>query len=264
MTDALNYRNIGPVIHNELGYFCLLPGDKVGAFVLLKHPESLVGEVSRAVKVMPHRGKALVFGGHIGTIVVPLSTHCSELVALEPNPRAFEMLQLNVAMNGCENVVLANFAANDKEEMLDFVVQYANSGGSGRTAVHDVAWQKEEGNESKIEHIQVPAAPLDKALSDYRFDLVFMDCEGSEYFAFLGMQRILSEAQALIVEWAPSFLQDVAGVTIEEWLRPLLPHFSRLYIPTTGRKATDDEILPLLQSMSAVEQTDSGIIFRKA
>jgi len=258
----MTYRNVGPVIHNELGYFCLLPEDKVGAYVLLKHPESLVGEVKRATQCMPFRGKALVFGGHIGTIVVPLSSHCSELVALEPNPRAFEMLQLNVAMNGCENVVLANFAANDKEEMLDFVVQYANSGGSGRVAVHDVTWQK-DGHDGKTERIQVPAAPLDTALQDYHFDLVFMDCEGSEYFAFLGMQRILSEARALIVEWAPSFLQDVAGVTIEEWLRPLLPHFSRLYIPTTGRKATGNEILPLLQSMSAVEQTDSGIIFRK-
>jgi len=253
------YRKIGQVVETELGYFCQLPGDIIGVYVLAQHPESLVEEIKRATQCMPVGGRALVVGAHIGTIAVPLSRSCSELVAIEPNPRAFEVLRLNAAMNGRDNMMLANFAANDKEEMIEFVVEYNNSGGSKRMPVH----KDKMFFQGKTETIQVPSARLDDALSGHEFDLVFMDCEGSEYFALQGMQRILARSRALIVEFIPTHITLAAGVTIEDFLRPIKEHFNDLFVPTTGRKAVREEFQSVLEDMVANNKTDSGIVFRK-
>lgn len=252
------YKKIGSVVETELGYFCQLPGDIIGVYVLAEHPESLIGEVKRAAKLMPVGGRALVVGAHIGTIAIPLSKHCSELVAIEPNPRAFEVLQLNAAMNGCENMVLANFAAGDKEEMIEFVVEYNNSGGSKRMPVH----KDKMFFQGKTETIKVPMARLDDAVTG-EFDLVFMDCEGSEYFAFQGMQRILASAQTLIVEFIAEHITLVAGVTIEDFLRPIKDHFNELFVPTTGVKIGREGFQSTLEAMAAAGRKDSGIIFRR-
>lgn len=253
------YRKVGAVVETELGYFCQLPGDIIGVYVLAQHPESLIAEVKRAAKLMPVRGRALVVGAHIGTIAIPLSKHCLELVAIEPNPRAFEVLTLNAAMNGCENMVLANFAAGDKEEMIEFVVEYNNSGGSKRMPVH----KDKMFFQGKTETIKVPTARLDDALAGQDFDLVFMDCEGSEYFAFQGMQRILAGARALIVEFIESHITLAAGVTIEDFLRPIKDHFDELFVPTTGVKVGREEFQSTLEAMAAAGKTDSGIVFRR-
>ena len=83
----------------------------------------------------------------------------------------------------------------------------------------------------------VQGVRLDDYLNDHDFDLVFMDIEGSEYFAFLGMQDIFAHAKALIVEFLPHHLIQVAGVTVEQFLAPLMPHFRSLTIPGMGRIA---------------------------
>ena len=253
-------RTIGTVVETELGLFCLMPEDGVGTYVLLEHPETLVSEVKGAVRAMPRFGKALVVGAHIGTIAVPLSTHCSELVAVEPNPRAFELLTVNAALNGGSNMTLVNVAANNMISELKFVVNYQNSGSSKRMPLYpDAEWF-----DSKHEIIRVPSAPLDEVLLDHEFDLIFMDCEGSEYFAFLGMQRLLKAAYTLIVEFIPGHVTRVAGVTMADWVEPLVENFGCLHVPSTGRVVGAGDFESVLSDMATKGQSDSGLVFRKA
>ena len=108
----------------------------------------------------------------------------------------------------------------------------------------------------------VQGVRLDDYLHDHDFDLVFMDIEGSEYFAFLGMQEILAHAKALIVEFLPHHLIQVAGVTVEQFLAPLMPHFRSLTIPGMGRIASDS-FLRVLQAMVEQERGEPAIIFEK-
>lgn len=252
-------RTIGVVVESKLGPFCILRDDAVGNAILEKHPESLIGEVRNAVKAMPRFGKALVVGAHIGTIAVPLSTHCSELVAVEPNPRAFELLQINAGLQGRENMLLVNCAANDTFAPLEFIVRHENSGGSGRyPAIVD-----DETFAGTTEQITVQGVRLDDALAEHTFDLVFMDCEGSENAAFRGMPRILADAGTLIVEFIGRHVTNVAGLTVEQWLEPLMPHFDRLFIPTTGKWAEKTAFGAVLQAMIDEKRDDSGIIFQK-
>lgn len=254
----MSIRKVGLTVHTPIGYFCLMPEDVVGTYVLTKHPDSLVSEVRNAVKAMGCRGRALVVGAHIGTIAVPLSGHCSELVAMEPNPRAFELLELNAAMNGRENMLLVNAAAAEEEGHLKFIVRYENSGGSGRAPVVD----GEHWHEGKTDQIVVPGVRLDDTLSG-QFDLVFMDCEGSEYFAALGAQRILAEARAFIFEFIPEHVLEVSGVSLKQFLQPIASHFDTMFVPSTGRSGTRADFLPILQEIANAGKSDAGIILRK-
>ena len=97
----------------------------------------------------------------------------------------------------------------------------------------------------------VQSTSLDVLFTDVEstYDLVFMDIEGSETFALRGMQKILKNAKALIVEFLPHHLTRVAGVSVEEFLQPIENHFQILEIPTLGIRVKRNEFLPVLQRM---------------
>ena len=73
--------------------------------------------------------------------------------------------------------------------------------------------------------IQLDSVVLDEYLEDNKFDLVLIDIEGSEYFAMKGMQKILSGCNTLVVEFLPHHLENVAGVSVEQFFSVLPNHF---------------------------------------
>ena len=198
-------------------------------------------------------------GAHIGTIAVPLAGHCADLVAIEPNPDTYVFLELNVRMNACANVSIHNVAANDKDEALSFVMNTHNSGGSKRMPkIRDDAYFYDD---PKV--ITVRGVRLDDHLERHDFDLVFMDIEGSEYFALTGMQKILGRARTLVVEFLPHHLSRVAGITVEDFLRPIAGHFQSLRVPSTGVRSGPAHFRRVLQKMYDRDQGDGGIVFEK-
>lgn len=218
-----------------------------------------LAEIERARSFLDGGSRVLVVGAHIGAIAIPLSKHCRQLVAIEPNPDTYASLEINVALNQCSNMTVHNVAANDRREALQFVMNTHNSGGSKRMPrLRHPAYFYDD---PRV--IEVAGVPLDDFLDPPDFDLVFMDIEGSEYFAFLGMQRILAKAATLIVEFLPHHLTRVAGVSVDEFLRPLLPHFDLLTVPSIGVDCNKETFLPTLNALFAGGRGDAGIIFRK-
>ena len=69
-------------------------------------------------------------GAHIGTLVVPLARHAAHVMAIEANPDTFELLNLNLLLNGCANVEALQLAAGEREGEIEFVQNTSNSGGS--------------------------------------------------------------------------------------------------------------------------------------
>jgi len=53
---------------------------------------------------------------------------------------------------------------------------------------------------------------LDDFMKLKSFDLIFVDIEGSEYFAFKGMQKIFKQSKVLITEFVPHHLKNVSSV----------------------------------------------------
>ena len=108
------------------------------------------------------------------------------------------------------------------------------------------------------------AGPLDDLVGAAAFDLVFMDIEGSEYFALQGAQRVLAGARVLIVEWIAHHLSHVAGVDAATFWRVLAPHFDVLQVPrdgTTYRGAA--AIGAALERMAAAGESHENIVFSK-
>jgi hypothetical protein len=110
---------------------------------------------------------------------------------------------------------------------------------------------------------EVKAAPLDEVLSGSTFGVVFMDIEGSEYFALRGMQRILAGAKALFVEFVPHHLKNVSGATVDQFVAALDPHFSTMLVPSKNTKVSKGDFRPVLQAMYDRDESDDGVIFIK-
>jgi isocitrate dehydrogenase kinase/phosphatase len=109
----------------------------------------------------------------------------------------------------------------------------------------------------------VSAAPLDELLPGELFDVVQMDIEGSEYFAFLGMQRILTAAIVLVVEFIPHHLRNVAGISVAEFLKPIREHFTTLVVPYNRLVVGRDQFESVLTLMYESDEACAAIIFMK-
>lgn len=205
------------------------------------------------------REKVLVIGAHVGTVAIPLSLHCREVVAIEANPETFMMLEHNITAHDRSNIRALWLAASDSFSEIEFVMSSVNTGGSKRMPAfrdHDFFYDKPK-------ETTVPAGPLDDVVGKFGpFDLIFMDCEGSEYHAMLGMPKILSHAETVIAEFFPRHLSRVAAIEPAQFLEPLCA-FHYALIPSQNKFLTRYEIKPFLQKMCDKNQNDGGVVFAK-
>jgi len=109
----------------------------------------------------------------------------------------------------------------------------------------------------------VQGARLDDILRGMKFEIVFIDIEGSEYLALRGMQDILSYATVLFVEFVPHHLRNVSNVTVEQFLAPINPHFSRMFVPSQNCAIPKGDWCRMLQAMYDRNESDDGIFFSK-
>jgi FkbM family methyltransferase len=259
MTAAEQNGLKGVVVKTDQGYFCLDANDQFVSWELLHLGASGICEIQLAESHLDPSSRVLVVGAHIGTIAIPLSRICGELVAVEANPASCERLRLNVLLNERGNIRIIHAAANDLNGTIEFLMNTRNSGGSKRMPKFRDAIYFDDSPQI----VTVPASRLDDIL-DHAFDLVFMDIEGSEYFAFVGMQRILAHARTLVVEFLPHHLSRVGGITVDDFLAPLASHFDHLTIPTMRRTVARGDFRSALGELNERYQGDPAIVFRKS
>ncbi len=183
------------------------PADYIGRKVFRKghferdHVDRLLG-VLRA-RGLSRRGSALLeLGGNIGTqtCYFALSGAYERIVSVEPDPRNFRLLSINIADNGLrEKVVAVNCAAGDREGELDFYLNRKNHGKSSalRQSPSD-------------EKIAVPVRPVPDILLQAGIDpadvgLVWMDIEGYEPVACRSMAALMARRVPLYMEFTPAF-----------------------------------------------------------
>lgn len=252
-------RLLGSVYETAQGLFCLDPRDAFVAQPLIETGESGLGEVELLSVFLNSNSRVLMLGGHIGTLVVPLSRRVSSITVLEANPSTYELLAVNLAMNHCGNVRHYNLAANHESGPLKFVMNTVNSGGSKRYPQDPHPEYFYDQPEVRV----VTAVRLDELLGSETFDMIFMDIEGSEYFAMLGMPGLLSRAQMLVSEFIPHHLSRVAGIGVGEFLAPLRD-FGAMVVPSQRRTVYGHAAMAeVLQHMCDVGDGDAGLIFHK-
>jgi FkbM family methyltransferase len=92
-----------------------------------------------------------------------------KIIAFEPNPRIFKLLQQNVEGNGLRDVTLHNVALSDKDGTIDFFVNPGNS------LVSSI--EKSRGGD---QYIHIPTVRLSTHLSHAKFHFAKIDVEGAE------------------------------------------------------------------------------------
>lgn len=243
----------------EQGLYVVNPGDRFVSRRLLEDGVYGLDELDRCYEMITTDSKLLVVGTHIGAIAIPLSKRCKSMVAIEANPDTYKLFEANLKLNDCGNVKPYNFAAAEHAGHIEFILSRDNSGGSKRKPIkQDLGYVYD-----KPKMVLVQAVQLDDLLQGQDFDLIFMDIEGSEYFALQGMQSILSRAGSLVVEFIPHHLANVASIVPSDLVNLIIPHFSKMYVPTRSIEYSSDNFLRVLEEMFTAGESDDGLIFTK-
>ena len=214
-------------------------------------------EINRISNYITDKSSVLIVGAHIGSLAIPIAKKCSKLVAIEANPRNFDLLQKNIELNKITNLTAYNIAASDKSETIKFQMNTVNSGGSKRVPVNNHYMYTYDNPEV----IDVEAHSLDNYLSNTSFDLVLIDIEGSEYFAMRGMKEILTNTKTLIVEFLPHHITNVAGIRLTDFLDNIPQHLGQITIPSRNATYPIDVGIVTLRQMFDNGDGDDGIIF---
>jgi FkbM family methyltransferase len=249
---------LGTVVETRQGVFCVDPDDQFVSKSLLERGEYGQDEITRVANFLRPSSRMLLVGAHIGSLLVPLSKRVESIVGVEANPRTFKRLRLNALMNQCHNARLFNYAASDSSGSIEFVMNTANSGASKRMPLV----KNEIYFHDKPEVTSVPSVALDDLLPHELFDLVFMDIEGSEFFAMRGMPRILAHAKVVFSEFYPFMVREVAGADVESFLEPLAD-FNTLVVPSLRKAVHKEGFRATLQDMFDHNHCDNGIVFLK-
>ncbi len=169
----------------------------------------------------------LIVGAHVGALAVPVAKKVQRVIAIEANPPTLELLRMNVALNGLQNVEVHGFAAGDRAGEMNFLAGQLNSGGSGLQMGERRQWSHVY---DKSEEITVPMKRLDEVFPDACFDLIVMDIEGAEALALRGMENLLKRSRGLLIEVFEDHLRRVAKVSNDEFLSLVAPFYDKAVI----------------------------------
>lgn len=248
------------LVEGKHGKFAVDPEDDFVSKRLLQTGSYSDGELDLARRFVPENGNVLMVGTHIGALAIPLSKHCGHMVAVEANPNTFKLLQLNLLLNQCDNVLAFNLAAAEKSCSISFILSRDNSGGSKRLPRVNV----ESYTYDNPQVVEVPADALDVVVENKAFDLIFMDIEGSEYFALKGMPRLLESSRVLVIEFLPHHLKNVAGVSADDFISLILPNFEWMFIPMSGELVAHGDIRRRINEIYTANESHDALVYMKS
>lgn len=174
-----------------------------------------------------------VIGVHWGTLLIPLSKYCKNVVGYEANPKTFYFLETNILINKIKNVKLFNNAAGDSTRKVKFYTSNINSGGSKiKPEVDKLMYTFDNPDEIEVDMVSVDAHAQENNLP--KAQGIIMDIEGAEYYALKGMTETLKASNFLYIEYVPHHLENVSNTTNEVFFDLIIPYFNTI-------KFMDDE-----------------------
>ena len=132
------------------------------------------------VSVLRENMTIVDIGSNIGYFVMQEACRqkCKRILAIEPNPTSFALLEENVRLNHFEHVSLHNLAISDREGMLPFYI-------SKQSNISSITPRSDY-----VRKMDVPVMTLDALVEKEQVehvDLVRMDLEGHEIQVLRGM-----------------------------------------------------------------------------
>lgn len=144
-------------------------------------------------------------GANIGYYALQIALRVGDqgrVIAFEPAPQTYALLQHNIHQNQLTNIVTMPYAIGAVQEEVEFFL-YEQSN-----------WNSFVRHGAPVGKVQVPVYPLDVILPRLatRVDLIRMDIEGYEAHAVRGMQSILHQYHPIICMELHCSLMDPSEV----------------------------------------------------
>jgi FkbM family methyltransferase len=226
------------------------------------------GEINELLKLITPNDVIFVVGTHIGSLLIPITKSCRQVVGYEANPDTFQFLKLNVLLNDAANVRLYNLAVGDSARTIEFYQNRSNSGGSKIKPQKDQYYYTYDAPQT----IRVPMVSLDEHIRGENLPAptgIIMDIEGAEYLALKGAQKTLAAARYLYIEFVPHHLENVAGVSNAEFFAQLIPHFDEVRFMRTrpgviGLKEDKELFLRLADEYRREGRSDDLLFLKKS
>ena len=195
----------------RFGLAFVLPSGDFGVTLETESTGDYEPVTTQLIKSMLKEGMTFIdIGAHVGLFALPASAWVGEggrVVAFEPHPDNFSLLVRNAESNGIE-IEMVNAAVSDRSGNVQL---HASAFNSGDHQLFHTGRRKE---------FTVACVTLDEFIEQgSRVDMIKIDVQGAEAAVFRGMQRILTENDAVTIIWelSPSQLHE-AGERAEALL----------------------------------------------
>jgi FkbM family methyltransferase len=149
--------------------------------------------------------------GYYTVIAARLVGEKGSVIAYEPAPENFGILQKTIEANDFRNVAAHQIAIADKKGQLNLHLYESNKG--KHSLVKDA--QDARGFTTSI---AVQTTALDEFLAEKNIaevDVVKMDIEGAESIAMIGMSKTLKKTKMLFLEFTPSAIKKAGHDPLE-------------------------------------------------
>jgi FkbM family methyltransferase len=218
-TRSLGEHGIAIVAETKNGRLCVQAGDFNVSRSLLQNGEYDWPQITWLKQVLNAQSRAVFAGAHIGAVLIPLArmVEMRSMLAYEPSPRNFKLLNMNLALNGVEGVIAINAALGDHSGNIQFTENSINTGNSRIAPANG--------------EIMVKLETLDRTVPpDWNsIDLIVMDTEGSEVAAMRGARASLAKTKNLYIEFSPEQLHE-QGSSAVEFAEIAARHFKSAYV----------------------------------
>jgi FkbM family methyltransferase len=173
-------------------------------------------DVSQALSALkPMDGLLVNIGANVGFYSYFLATRfpgAAGVLAIEPNPEAFELLSINIRKNGMEGRIRAAQVCIGEQEgtaSLSVVAgkpEYSSLDGIIHPAVDGL----------RQESLAVPMLPLQRLVGEEKVSLIFVDTEGAETAVFSGARDVLlRDHPILFFEYSNTLLKKFGSSSQE-------------------------------------------------
>ncbi len=147
----------------------------------------------------------------------------AKIIAVEPNPASFEVLQKNIEYNGIKNAVLENRAITRRKGIFSFqVVKEVGAICALNIDIEHRPWLKK----SRIRKIRVSGITLEDLCRSQKLDsidLMKIDAEGAEMDILTGGASVLPYINRIVVEYhSPQLREQVKKFLMAKKFRLLL------------------------------------------
>lgn len=193
-------------VHGKYGSFLLPNVKEIIGFEMFVNGEYEPYIIDLLCDKLPDNGVMLDIGANIGTISIPIAKRkpSSQIIGVEASPKVFSYLEKNKQLNNVSNCTYINKGVSDKSgELLKFYSPDVMFGKGSQT------------NAYAAKSDEVLSTTIDELASMVvsGIDVIKIDIEGYEYYAFKGGIQTLSKPDAPIIlfeflEWA----EQKAGV----------------------------------------------------